>query len=141
MLNPRGSNRVGPQTVIDTPSAGGATLTAGAAFTVAPGLDADVVFRLERSGVRVVGVGDGDRCQALGIAVRADPADIPGAIARMGTPVGRTEPELEERARTIAVWGPTGAPGRSTVAVSLAAAEAHAGQDCVLVDAEMRHRS
>jgi MinD-like ATPase involved in chromosome partitioning or flagellar assembly len=116
-----------------TPSSGAHAAVVAAGL---PGLDADVVFRLERSGVRVVGVGDGDRCQALGIAVRADPADIPGAIARMGTPVGRTEPELEERARTIAVWGPTGAPGRSTVAVSLAAAEAHAGQDSVLVDAD-----
>jgi MinD-like ATPase involved in chromosome partitioning or flagellar assembly len=101
-----------------------------------PGLDADVVFRLERSGVRVVGVGDGDRCQALGIAVRAEPNQIPGAITRLGSPVHSTEPEQDERGRTIAIWGPTGAPGRSTVAVSLAAAQAHAGQDCVLVDAD-----
>jgi MinD-like ATPase involved in chromosome partitioning or flagellar assembly len=116
-----------------TPSSGAHVAVVAAGL---PGLDADAVFRLERSGVRVVGVGDGDRCQALGIAVRADPHDIPDAVTRLGSPVDRPEPEQEGRGRTIAVWGPTGAPGRSTIAVSLAAAQAHAGQDCVLVDAD-----
>lgn len=36
----------------------------------------------------------------------------------------------------VAVWGPTGAPGRSTLAISYAAAAAAAGQRTVLVDAD-----
>src|SRR5699024_11795478 len=38
--------------------------------------------------------------------------------------------------RMIAVWGPTGAPGRSTVAVNLAAEAAASGRETVLVDAD-----
>ncbi|MGP5671451.1 AAA family ATPase [Brachybacterium alimentarium] len=40
------------------------------------------------------------------------------------------------RGRLVAVWGPTGAPGRSTVAVNLAAESALAGHETVLVDAD-----
>jgi MinD-like ATPase involved in chromosome partitioning or flagellar assembly len=36
----------------------------------------------------------------------------------------------------IAVWGPVGAPGRTTVAVTMAAEVAAAGQACLLVDAD-----
>ena len=36
----------------------------------------------------------------------------------------------------VAVWGPTGAPGRTTVAVELAAAIAGTGRDTLLVDAD-----
>ncbi|MDQ1683667.1 MAG: hypothetical protein QOC82_404, partial [Frankiaceae bacterium] len=39
--------------------------------------------------------------------------------------------------RLIAVWGPTGAPGRTTVAVGLAAELAAAGEQAVLVDADV----
>ncbi len=48
-------------------------------------------------------------------------------------------PEPEEASRSgrmIAVWGPVGAPGRSTVAVNLAAEAAAAGTPTVLVDAD-----
>lgn len=38
--------------------------------------------------------------------------------------------------RLVAVWGPTGAPGRSTIAVNLAAEAAAAGFETVLVDAD-----
>lgn len=41
-----------------------------------------------------------------------------------------------DRGRLVAVWGPTGAPGRSTVAVNLAAESALAGHETVLVDAD-----
>jgi MinD-like ATPase involved in chromosome partitioning or flagellar assembly len=39
--------------------------------------------------------------------------------------------------RVVAVWGPTGAPGRSTVAVTVAAELAHLGVRCLLVDADV----
>ena len=38
--------------------------------------------------------------------------------------------------RLVAVWGPAGAPGRSTVAVNLAAEAAAAGRETILVDAD-----
>jgi Flp pilus assembly CpaE family ATPase len=48
----------------------------------------------------------------------------PGAIATTGT------------GRIVAVWGPTGAPGRSTIAVNLAAELAALGRTSLLVDAD-----
>ena len=39
-------------------------------------------------------------------------------------------------AATIAVWGPTGAPGRTTVAVNLACEISRLGAGCLLVDAD-----
>lgn len=101
------------------------------------GLDADTVFRLERSGVRVIGLGADERCRALGIALRGEP----GALERSAAEAGRT-PTTPERSSgreggtTVAVWGSGGAPGRSTIATSLAASFAHLGSDTVLVDAD-----
>ncbi|WP_122941996.1 P-loop NTPase [Brachybacterium sp. EE-P12] len=47
------------------------------------------------------------------------------------------EPASErETGRLVAVWGPAGAPGRSTVAANLAAEAALAGHGTVLVDAD-----
>jgi MinD-like ATPase involved in chromosome partitioning or flagellar assembly len=41
-----------------------------------------------------------------------------------------------DRARIVAVWGPTGAPGRTTVATTLAAEVAARGAEVLLVDAD-----
>ena len=112
------------------PSAAGAAIVAAGL----PGLDADSVFRLERAGVRVVGLGDDERCRALGITVRGEPGALAAAVSD-AIPSVQVEPG-GVGARTIAVWGPSGAPGRSTVAASLAAAVAHGGTDTVLVDAD-----
>ncbi|WP_114855878.1 P-loop NTPase [Brachybacterium sp. YJGR34] len=64
--------------------------------------------------------------------------------AATGAEEGETgqEPEVEPSTgaaapgRMVAVWGPTGAPGRSTVAVNLAAEAALSGRSTVLVDAD-----
>lgn len=45
-------------------------------------------------------------------------------------------PSPVERGRLVAVWGPTGAPGRSTVALNLAAEVAARGRSTLLVDAD-----
>ncbi|MEO6997862.1 MAG: hypothetical protein ABI112_07245 [Terracoccus sp.] len=50
-------------------------------------------------------------------------------------PTGPQEP-VPARARVIAVWGPTGAPGRTTLATALAAELAGRGCDVLLVDAD-----
>jgi len=96
-----------------------------------PGLDAGVVDRLAESGVRAASVeADGTH---LGIEHTARLGDL----AAMGAvPVQAREPEGEP-GRLVAVWGATGAPGRSTLAVSLAASAAASGRSTVLVDADV----
>ncbi|HZG94878.1 MAG TPA: P-loop NTPase [Mycobacteriales bacterium] len=47
------------------------------------------------------------------------------------------EPPLPQPGRVIAVWGPTGAPGRTTVATALASELAAAGDETLLVDADV----
>ncbi|MFC7162158.1 CpaE family protein [Aquipuribacter hungaricus] len=71
--------------------------------------------------------GDG---QDPGRPVGADPADDgPGARDLAVRAAG-------SRGRVVAVWGPPGAPGRTTVAVGVAAELADAGQEVLLVDAD-----
>ncbi|MEX5255338.1 CpaE family protein [Kocuria arenosa] len=77
-------------------------------------------------------------------AGRADPtatgdatSSAAGADPRDGEDPGGAEPPGPRgTGRIVAVWGPTGAPGRTTVAVNLAAELALLGQDTVLVDAD-----
>jgi cellulose biosynthesis protein BcsQ len=51
-------------------------------------------------------------------------------------PASREERDEETPAHVIAVWGPTGAPGRTTVAVNLAAELVSAGHSVLLIDAD-----
>ena len=57
-----------------------------------------------------------------------------------GGPAGTDEAGCDELARppgeVVAVWGPTGAPGRTTVAVGVAAELGRRGHDVLLVDAD-----
>jgi Flp pilus assembly CpaE family ATPase len=130
-------------------------------------LDADIVARLEAAGVALVGLvepGDepaAERMRRLGVG-RVLPADSePEVIARAlreavaGTPLpsrGVADPRAalpgpvvppgpEARpggtGRVVAVWGPTGAPGRTTVAVGLADEAARLGVATLLVDADV----
>lgn len=130
-------------------------------------LDGDTVSRLNAAGVAVVGVVDAgderaaERLHRLGVGrvVRVDaaPEEIAQALrdAVAGIPAGEHDvadpraalaaavPPAEpgERpagsGRVVAVWGPTGAPGRTTVAVGLADEAARLGVDTLLVDADV----
>ncbi len=130
-------------------------------------LDGDAVSRLLAAGVAVVGLvepGDdagADRLRQLGVArvlpADADAARIAVALREAVTgapPTGRDvgDPRsalpalgLPEdpadrpagRGRVVAVWGPTGAPGRTTVAVGLADEAARLGVSTLLVDADV----
>jgi len=42
-----------------------------------------------------------------------------------------------DRGQLVAVWGPAGAPGRTTIAVALASETAELGRSCLLVDADV----
>jgi Mrp family chromosome partitioning ATPase len=65
-----------------------------------------------------------------------DIADPRAALPALGAPV---EPDERPggRGRVVAVWGPTGAPGRTTVAVGLADEAARLGVSTLLVDADV----
>jgi Flp pilus assembly CpaE family ATPase len=130
-------------------------------------LDEDAVARLAAAGVAVVGLVDPgderatDRLHGLGISrvlpVDAEPETIARALREAvagGPPAGRDiadpraalpvhglpEPAPEGTAghgRVIAVWGPTGAPGRTTVAVGLADEAARLDVPTLLLDADV----
>jgi Flp pilus assembly CpaE family ATPase len=65
-----------------------------------------------------------------------DPA---AATSRVIPPTGGTPslPRSTRRGSVVAVWGPTGAPGRTTVAVTLADELARLGSGTLLVDADV----
>lgn len=128
------------------------------------GLDHAVVDDLGRYGVRVVGIATDteltrpraariglvtllevariDEVAALVAALPADPTEPPGPPELPGVvPAGagegfRTAPEAGAPGRVIAVWGPGGAPGRTTLAGAIAADLARRGLSTLLVDAD-----
>jgi MinD-like ATPase involved in chromosome partitioning or flagellar assembly len=110
---------------------------------VVAGVDALVVADLRARGCRPVGWVAGST--EVGLAQRsglaecvADPID-PAALRALVTaplpPAARPAPG--GRGRVIAVWGPPGSPGRSTVAALLAVGARRAGESVMIVDADL----
>ena len=105
--------------------------------------------RLSRMGIERIlpaDVGPEDLARAITDAVDAGPPATTshfagGFVPFTGTAVAEPDPqrcsELSGTGRLIAVWGPTGAPGRSTVAVGLATELAAAGVSTLLADADV----
>nr|MBA2465640.1 hypothetical protein [Nocardioidaceae bacterium] len=120
------------------------------------GLDADAVAHLGRAGVRVIAVLSAagsqppERLARIGVArwvTVADLEELCAAVREVSSEGGEpatgaglddsTEPPYPtERGRLTVVWGPTGAPGRTTVATALAAESAARGRATLLVDAD-----
>ncbi len=75
-------------------------------------------------GPRVAGNGFGDPGAALSVPAGGAPVDDAG------------DDEPRHPGRLVAVWGPTGAPGRTTLAVNLAAELADQGRRTLLADAD-----
>lgn len=97
-----------------------------------PGLDREAVGHLHGSGVWVVLVADPERperAEALGAdSVTREVAGVGAAVRSVldgGAPAPSAPPERAAVRPAdgvlVAVWGPTGAPGRTTVALNLAA--------------------
>jgi MinD-like ATPase involved in chromosome partitioning or flagellar assembly len=114
---------------------------------VVPG-DEDAERRLRQLGVRAVLPADSappDIAAAVLDAVAAvDQGRVPSyafADARDALGEPPPAPELADVApgsgQVVAVWGPTGAPGRTTVAVGVASELAALGQPALLVDADV----
>jgi MinD-like ATPase involved in chromosome partitioning or flagellar assembly len=98
-----------------------------------------------RAGLRVVGVADNSfETRALenrGASVldaRSSVGQIVDACrsARPITPAAPSETTGSRSGRVIAVWGPKGAPGRTTIAIELAYALAGTADPTVLIDAD-----
>jgi MinD-like ATPase involved in chromosome partitioning or flagellar assembly len=121
------------------------------------GLDRDALRHLAGHGVRVAGLVAADdeegerRLRQLGVGAVLHPGDDAAAVvatlSTLGTtvrPAGAeatdgaaehpTEDEPAVPTPLTVVWGPTGAPGRTTVAVTLAAQLAAGGVRTLLVD-------
>jgi MinD-like ATPase involved in chromosome partitioning or flagellar assembly len=63
-------------------------------------------------------------------------ADPRAALPQLGAPPAEF-PSLPGSGQLVAVWGPTGAPGRTTVAVGLADESARLGVPTLLIDADI----
>lgn len=102
-----------------------------------PGL----IAACDRSGVRIVPLGDGDS-RLLGRygLTAALPAEASGwevaAALTADVPVAVQPVSSAATSRILALWGPHGAPGRSTLAIQLAVELARTGRRTALVDAD-----
>lgn len=128
-----------------------------------PHLDRVVVEQVRRSGVAVVGIAatpeTAEQLRSIGVAAVVSPqaagADIAAQVDQAIAALAGQEPTAAQRSpadfparvlapdshtRTegelVAVWGPTGAPGRTTIAVNVAAELAREGRQVLIVDAD-----
>ncbi len=108
------------------------------AVTTSTSTDVDVRERAQRLGITAV-VGSGELATLPDVVVTVE--DEPDTRVRPADPAPeRAVPDLAPAApatqagRVVAVWGPAGAPGRTTVATHLACELAGRGTDVVLAD-------
>jgi MinD-like ATPase involved in chromosome partitioning or flagellar assembly len=126
-----------------------------------PGLDAEVVERVQSEGVAVVGVlptsssADEAVLRAQGVAHIASSDDMVSLVELVTTIAADREQQQypadsdemthhgvdvadpARRGVVVAVWGPTGAPGRSTISMGVAAALAELRLPTMLIDADV----
>lgn len=103
-------------------------------------LTPDLIAACDRAGIRIVPIGPADSrilgCYGLPPALDADATGWEEAAALAAEAPPSAAPAPGTPHRVITVWGPHGAPGRSTVAVQLAVELARAGRATALVDAD-----
>ncbi|WP_082524225.1 AAA family ATPase [Microbacterium sp. Root322] len=103
-------------------------------------LSAELISACDRAGVRILALGGADSrlLGRLGLseALRPEAAgwEIAAALASETDTVPRPQSVLPHR--VIAVWGPHGAPGRSTLAIQLAVELSRRGRRTALVDTD-----
>jgi MinD-like ATPase involved in chromosome partitioning or flagellar assembly len=124
----------------------------------APRLDSDVLARVQESGLRLIAlINHGDeRARELLTAwgaqavVEIDPKELGKEVGELVSLVhqlsnhGRASVKSEDQAdvsashvgRVICVWGPAGAPGRTTVSIGIADECANSGLQTILIDAD-----
>lgn len=104
-----------------------------------PNLCSAIVREARERGVDVIGVGESTWPEVSWVDISAGFDDlierVHGARDAPGPGVWQVPRSSLDRARLVAVWGPTGAPGRTTIATALAA-ELAASSRVLLVDAD-----
>ncbi len=100
----------------------------------AVGLDAGVVEQLLAHGVQIGAIGAD--ASHLGITATVELGGIE-AWANERSPITAGAQPGADTGKIVAVWGPTGAPGRTSLAISLATSAAAAGIKTALVDADV----
>jgi MinD-like ATPase involved in chromosome partitioning or flagellar assembly len=142
---------------VDVPDLMASAAAGGASVAVVggdvPHLDAEAVTHLLRYDVRTLAVttdlAAADRLARMGVleSTAAHPDDVVAAVERTARHDVVPDPDPAEapavgpengteNGRVIAVWGPAGSPGRTTVAVGLAAELAARRPSVILVDAD-----
>ncbi|MFC7790113.1 AAA family ATPase [Microbacterium sp. MAHUQ-60] len=102
-------------------------------------LTPDLVSACDRAGVRILAVGDADSRILSRFGLGAPlPFETPAwrIVQLLASAPLAAEASPSPRPRVLAVWGPQGAPGRSTVAIQLAVELSRAGRRTALVDAD-----
>ncbi|WP_072314152.1 AAA family ATPase [Agrococcus sp. Marseille-P2731] len=103
-------------------------------------LHRELVAECDARGLRLLALADdaGERTRARSLGVDSVTwAEGFSAIEAKAKPTEGLEREAERaRGRVVAVWGPAGAPGRTTAAVALSAELALLGRRVALVDAD-----
>lgn len=116
-------------------------------------LTSRLIIEADGAGVRIVALvsSDSDRRHAIEmglhetVAADAEWPEIEAALfagvpARRlglhGEPAEAAEPDAEKVGKVIAVWGPAGAPGRTTLAINIAAELASLGHTVALADVD-----
>lgn len=127
---------VSPGGLLPLPSGIDAVIVAATRAILTP----DLVAACDRAGVRIVPLGDGDDrlLSRYGLAA-ALPAEASGwevAEALRADVPRRVERAQPAPHRITVVWGPSGAPGRSTIAIQLAVELSRLGRRTALVDAD-----
>jgi Mrp family chromosome partitioning ATPase len=109
----------------------------GIADLVSAGAAAELVATLHRLSRPVAVPAE---AAVLAVDIDAELAALEAGLDPVVTGADPGEGEVidddEHHAHVIAVWGPAGSPGRTTVAVNLAAEMAARGTPCLLVDAD-----
>lgn len=127
--------------------AAGEALPAGAEAIIVPAsravLTADLIASCDRAGVRIIALGGTDSrlLGRLGLSaslpLEATGWEVAAALSTDAEPApDRSAVQTQPQHRVIAVWGPQGAPGRSTVAIQLAGELSRRGRSVGLVDAD-----
>ncbi|MCT1479928.1 P-loop NTPase [Microbacterium sp. p3-SID336] len=105
-------------------------------------LTAALIFACDRAGVRIIALGDVDNRVAARLGIGATlPSlaagwEVVAALAADVTGPASASVAPSAPHRVTAIWGPQGAPGRSTVAIQLAVELARTGRTTALVDAD-----
>lgn len=120
----------------------GAALAGADALLLTPTratLTADLVGACDRAGVRILPIGPEDSRLAARFGLPAPlPYDTPAwrIVQALASAPPAVDGAPTRPSRVITVWGPHGAPGRSTIAVQLAVELSRAGRRTGLVDAD-----